>query len=77
MTTEKIEGVNTAKRYVIISDTHFGEAEAILSKENDVKIFSEKLKRCGTINEFILLGDIFEFGTATAKEAISDSVTFF
>lgn len=77
MTTEEIEGVNTAKRYVIISDTHFGEAEAILSKDKEVEIFSEKLKKYGAINEFILLGDIFEFGTATAKEAISDSVTFF
>ena len=77
MTTEKIEGVNTAKRYVIISDTHFGEAEAILSNDKEVEFFSEKLKKYGAINEFILLGDIFEFGTATAKEAISDSVTFF
>ena len=77
MTNEKIEGVNTAKRYVIISDTHFGEAEAILSNDNEVEIFSEKLKKYGAINEFILLGDIFEFGTATANEAISDSVTFF
>ena len=77
MTTEKIEGVNIAKRYVIISDTHFGEAEAILSNDKEVEIFSEKLKKYGAINEFILLGDIFEFGTATAKEAISDSVTFF
>ena len=77
MTDQKIEEGNTAKRYVIISDTHFGEEEAILSNDEEVQNFFEKVKKYGAINEFILLGDIFEFGTATTKEAISDSATFF
>ena len=77
MVNQKVEGVNAAKRYVIISDTHFGEEEAILLKEKEVEDFFEKLKKYGAINEFILLGDIFEFGTATSEQAISDSRAFF
>jgi len=67
MTDQKIEEGNTAKRYVIISDTHFGEEEKILSNDEEVQNFFDELnKKYGAINEFILLGEIFEFGTATS-----------
>lgn len=79
MTDQKIEEGNTAKRYVIISDTHFGEKKAILSKEGEAQDFFDELeeKKYDAVNELILLGDIFDFGPATGKEAISKSETFF
>jgi len=63
-------------RIIVCSDLHFGVEGSTLSKPAVVDDFSEELSEGETIDELVLLGDMFDLWKVTPSKAISSSRYF-
>lgn len=62
-----------SKKILVISDTHFGEGDAMLASRERVDRLIEWLEAQGDFQEIVLLGDIWELWTASFQEATAES----
>lgn len=65
------------KRYLVISDLHFGDQNASLTDKGTIDLFFEEILDCDKIDEIILLGDIFDFWVSKPIDTINASKLFF
>jgi UDP-2,3-diacylglucosamine pyrophosphatase LpxH len=59
-----------ADRLVIVSDMHFGNDYAALADDGNRKKLTEGIRALGPVDELVLLGDIFDFWTASLSDAL-------
>ncbi|MDY6965584.1 MAG: UDP-2,3-diacylglucosamine diphosphatase [Halobacteriota archaeon] len=71
------EVTENEKRFVVISDLHFGYRDASLTDKGTVDAFLGELEELDGIDELILLGDVFDFWVARPYDAINNSKLFF
>ncbi len=62
-----------ADRLVVVSDTHFGNDYGALGTSDNRKLLVDGLRGLGTIDELVLLGDIFDFWTTTFSDALEQA----
>ncbi len=62
---------------VVLSDTHFGEEGALLEKVGFLERLYKRLKREGTVQQVILLGDIWDLWKTDLGTAVDKSRMFF
>jgi UDP-2,3-diacylglucosamine pyrophosphatase LpxH len=58
-------------RLVVISDTHFGDPNELLVTPPAIEQLTGAIAGMGTVDELVLLGDIFDFWQAPFPEAIA------
>jgi UDP-2,3-diacylglucosamine pyrophosphatase LpxH len=57
-------------RLAVISDTHFGDPNELLVNPESIEGLTTAIKDLGTVDELVLLGDIFDFWQSPFPEAI-------
>jgi UDP-2,3-diacylglucosamine pyrophosphatase LpxH len=62
-----------ADRLVIVSDMHFGNDYAALTDPENQKRLTEGIRALGPVDELVLLGDIFDFWTASLSDALKSA----
>lgn len=63
-------------RLVVISDTHFGDPNELLVTPQAIDGLTSAISELGTVDELVLLGDIFDFWQAPFPEAIARARDF-
>jgi UDP-2,3-diacylglucosamine pyrophosphatase LpxH len=63
-------------KLVVISDTHFGDPNELLVTPRAIEELTGAIAGMGTVDELVLLGDIFDFWQAPFPEAIARARDF-
>jgi predicted phosphodiesterase len=64
-------------KIIVISDIHLGEEKSLFKDRNIIRDFKEKLSREGKIEEFIILGDLFDLSLVSFRNVYEHAKEFF
>jgi len=59
------------EKLVVISDTHFGDPNELLVHPKAIQDMTDAIAEMGTVDELVLLGDVFDLWQAPLHEAIA------
>jgi len=70
-------GEEGLRRAVVLSDFHFGDSSALLTREDLVRRLLAELEQAGEIDMLVLLGDVWDLWSTGFNAAAAAGATFF